>query len=231
LKQAVDLGYKVTEILEGHRFDSKYLFNEYIEEFYKLKSQVKGGERYVVKLLLNGLYGYFGRKSEGLFVDYTPLGGGASLEEGLTPTRELHSRVPLTDNYDLTILSGYKHTPANVAIAAAITAYSRILINQFKVDPNNVCFYSDTDSVFLQKPLDPKWIGPELGKFKDELNGEFITEAIFMKWKTYAYKTSDGKSKVVMAGIPRNTFTFDQFCDTFKTGQTYSYTKESLSLN
>jgi hypothetical protein len=46
-----------------------------------------------------------------------------------------------------------KSTLINVAIASAIASYSRIYINQFKSIPGNECYYSDTDSVVLAKPL------------------------------------------------------------------------------
>jgi hypothetical protein len=37
-------------------------FNEYVNHFYPLKKSAKGNERFIIKLLLNGLYGYFGSK-------------------------------------------------------------------------------------------------------------------------------------------------------------------------
>lgn len=90
---------------------------------------------------------------------------------------------------------------SNVAIAAAITSYTRIHMQKFKTNPKNPCFYSDTDSVFLQYPLSPEEIGLELGQMKDELNDKLILEAIFLNKKMYAYKT-ETHSKVVIAGIP-----------------------------
>jgi hypothetical protein len=40
----------------------------------------------------------------------------------------------------------------NYALAAAVTAYSRIIIDQFKRIPDNQCYYTDTFSVFLERP-------------------------------------------------------------------------------
>lgn len=62
----------------------------------------------------------------------------------------------------------------NVAIAAAITSYSRIHIMDFKL--NNDTIYSDTDSIILGNSINSFLIGPELGQMKDELNGEYMTE-------------------------------------------------------
>lgn len=51
----------------------------------------------------------------------------------------------------------------NVALSAAIAAYSRVEINKYKMLPNNPCFYSDTDSVVLQHPLPSNLIGSAIG--------------------------------------------------------------------
>jgi len=40
----------------------------------------------------------------------------------------------------------------------------------FKIDPNTL--YTDTDSSFTSKPIDPSLIGDQLGQMKDELNGK-----------------------------------------------------------
>ena len=47
---------------------------------------------------------------------------------------------------------------SSVGIAAAISAYARISINRFKNDKNNICIYSDTDSVVLQKNLEDRFV-------------------------------------------------------------------------
>ena len=53
------------------------------------------------------------------------------------------------------------HTEYNisVAIASAITAYSRIHMTQFKILSENKIYYSDTDSAVMEKPLDEFVIG------------------------------------------------------------------------
>ena len=38
------------------------IFENYVNDIYNLKVNSKGGEREIFKLLLNGLYGYIGRK-------------------------------------------------------------------------------------------------------------------------------------------------------------------------
>jgi hypothetical protein len=84
---------------------------------------------------------------------------------------------------------------SNLAIAATITSYSRILINPYKIDTNNPCFYSDTDSIFIQNPLKESLVGPGLGQFQDELKDDIIQTVVFIKPKTYGYLTKSGKTK------------------------------------
>jgi len=60
---------------------------------------------------------------------------------------------------------------SNVAIASAITAYARIRMMDFKTIPGVTVFYTDTDSVFMDKELPTEMVGDELGQMKDELNG------------------------------------------------------------
>ena len=54
-------GYKF-KVISGYLFDKKYIFNEYVDFLYNLKStSVKGTPDYVIsKLLMNSLYGKFG---------------------------------------------------------------------------------------------------------------------------------------------------------------------------
>ena len=54
-----------------------------------------------------------------------------------------------------------------------------------KTNPENPCFYSDTDLVFTQYPLPSNLVRTKLGQFKDELKGDYITKVIFLKNKFY----------------------------------------------
>lgn len=53
--------------------------------------------------------------------------------------------------------------------------------------------------------------GPEIGMFKDELNGKLIKEALFLGIKQYGYTINDNgvvKNYSVFAGVPRNSIPF-----------------------
>jgi len=71
----------------------------------------------------------------------------------------------------------------NVAIASAVTSYARIHMLQFKNNPNFDIYYSDTDSIIVNKQLK---IGNDLGELKDELKGGIIIEGYFFAGKKYA---------------------------------------------
>ena len=61
VKNAMKFGYKF-KVISGYLFDKKYIFNEYVDSLYNLKStSVKGTPYYVIsKLLMNSLYCKFG---------------------------------------------------------------------------------------------------------------------------------------------------------------------------
>nr|YP_203315.1 orf146 [Zancudomyces culisetae]AAW49482.1 orf146 [Zancudomyces culisetae] len=91
---------------------------------------------------------------------------------------------------------------SNVAIAA----YARIEIYKYKTINNNTCFYSDTDSVVLQKPLSDKLIGKEIGKMKLEYE---IKRAIFISPKTYILQLYNGNYVSKIKGYSNN-LTFEE---------------------
>jgi len=214
LRYAKSVGYKL-KIHLGYLFSMTNLFSTYVNHFYTLKSQVTGGERFIIKQLLNGLYGYFGRQPYNLLTSIVTESEILELlsKHPVTSTTQLTPELYLilfkpqldTSNYRI---SNTRPVNTNVAIASAITSNSRIFINPFKTDPSNPCIYSDTDSVFLQHPLEPKYIGKELGQFKDELNGDIICEALFLRPKTYGFITKTGIQKVVAAGFDNKELNF-----------------------
>jgi hypothetical protein len=53
-------GYKI-KLLNGYEFEKVYYFNEYIQDFFNQKKVSLGAERFIAKMHLNQLYGYFGR--------------------------------------------------------------------------------------------------------------------------------------------------------------------------
>lgn len=96
---------------------------------------------------------------------------------------------------------------SNVAIASAITAYARITMMEFKMIPGIEIYYTDTDSIFVNKELPTQLVGKELGQMKDELDGGLIKEAYFFGIKKYAY-IYNNEIKTTFSGIPKNSLTW-----------------------
>ena len=110
---------------------------------------------------------------------------------------------------------------SNVALAAAVTAYSRIHMLPFKM--NRDVLYTDTDSIFTSKKLDINLIGKDLGLMKDELNGIIIKKAYFLGIKQYGYYYLNNNNNIVeksvFAGVPRDTLTFNEVKFIFEGGK------------
>ena len=51
-----------------------------------------------------------------------------------------------------------KYIKINIAIAAAVTANARIYMSQYKNNPDFNLYYSDTDSLLIDKPLSPELV-------------------------------------------------------------------------
>ena len=66
VKEAIKLGYKLLKVHTARRYSGNYIFESYVNEMYNLKASSTGPERWIAKLLLNSLYGIFGRKQETL---------------------------------------------------------------------------------------------------------------------------------------------------------------------
>lgn len=77
------------------------------------------------------------------------------------------------------------YSNVNVAISAAVNAYARIYMGEIKLDlisKGYTLYYTDTDSLVIDKPLDSSLVGTELGKFKLEY---LIDTAYFISSKLY----------------------------------------------
>jgi hypothetical protein len=200
LKDVVKHGYKI-KMLCGYEFSKETIFNDYVEHFYNIKKlSIKDSpERFVAKMQLNQLYGYFGRSMELILTRNTNKAG---LKE-LLATRVIRSIIELPKNIFVVLMSAnlnYKsvkqigikldldnsftsekrNVKSNVAISAAVTAYARIVMNKYKTIPGYNVYYTDTDSIFLDEPLPETLIGNELGQMKDELDGNTILKAYFL---------------------------------------------------
>jgi len=95
-----------------------------------------------------------------------------------------------------------------VHIAAAISSYARILINDYKNIPGNPCIMSDTDSAVLPKPLPGHLVGNGLGQMK--LVSE-IKEGIFIKKKLYYLKDHNDLEVIKSSGVSSSRLSYNKF--------------------
>jgi hypothetical protein len=102
----------------------------------------------------------------------------------------------------------------SVAISAAVTAYARIFMAQTQLDilkKGNNIFYTDTDSIVTDKPLNPELVDPKiLGKFKLEYNG-LLKEGYFLANKFYCLVDNQNKLIKKTKGIDSDTITLEDY--------------------
>ena len=96
----------------------------------------------------------------------------------------------------------------DIGIASAITAYSRIVMSRYKNNFNLTgnLYYTDTDSIFIDKELDLSLVNSDIGKFKLE---NVYSEICFLSPKVYGGITIDGNEIVKVKGF-KNKLPFIQ---------------------
>jgi hypothetical protein len=208
MDNAVKLGYKF------ENDQRRNIFKEFVNTLYNLRLQYPKTDplNYIAKLLLNSVYGRFGikdsfaiitifdnkelyqkfeEKYSSDIIDITELG-----DKILVKHRSVKSDVnTLLDNASET------HN-TNIAIASAITAYARIHMSQFKNNPKFNLFYSDTDSIYIDRPLSEDFVSNLiLGKMKLE---NICKEAIFISPKVYFLINNENKTIYKVKGLSHN---------------------------
>jgi DNA polymerase elongation subunit (family B) len=186
-------GYKF-KFYRGYQFEKKLIFKEFVDNLYEIKcnSEKDSPDYIIAKLLLNSLYGRFGMSP------YKDKHVIISSKEGEKYYKKytVTNVIPLLNNKEIISYNeddyedkediDYKERiNISVSIASAVTAYGRIHMSFYKMmceELNITMFYSDTDSLYLDKELDTKFIGKELGKLKLE---HIFKKAIFLSAKLY----------------------------------------------
>lgn len=174
--------------------------------------------RNIAKLLMNSMYGRFGMHTEAI---QSAIINPRQLNK-YSLTFKILSQIDfgkfLLIHYSLKAPDQLGESPnyrlirefrsgipsrTNVAIASAVTAYSRMIINGHKLTAlrNNLnIYYSDTDSLVVDGKLPDHLLdNAELGKLKLE---HHIREGIFPMPKVYYLETTDGKIITKAKGFP-----------------------------
>lgn len=172
---AMKAGYKF-KIKKGFLFQKKIIFKDYVEFLYEMKkNSSKDSPDYVIsKLLMNSLYGRFGMSP---YLESHAIVSISEFDELVSS-----SKIDIKDSLNIgdgnLLISFFEdkieeellgfNKNINVAIAAAVTAEARIYMSKFKSLKDYKIFYSDTDSIDLNKPLPEELVGKNLGQMKLE---------------------------------------------------------------
>jgi hypothetical protein len=90
----------------------------------------------------------------------------------------------------------------NIAIASFVTAYARIHMTQFKNNKDFKLFYTDTDSIIIDKPLSNSFVNSKiLGKLKLEY---ICKRGIFLAPKLYCLLTNNNELITKTRGLSHN---------------------------
>lgn len=179
LRKALKLGYKIQckeQIIYRETFNP---FSEFVDNFYELRNKFKNDNNafeFIVKILMNSLYGKFGMKlvekykiiDKKELTDYDTMkkliGNSAFTEKG--DKIIIREQKAFNGIYSFPILASY------------VTSYSRLIMYDYLIDDKVV--YTDTDSIMTESELTNT--GNELGQMKIE--GKY-PYAIFVKPKFY----------------------------------------------
>nr|UZS77781.1 hypothetical protein [Lentinula edodes]UZS77831.1 hypothetical protein [Lentinula edodes]UZS77881.1 hypothetical protein [Lentinula edodes]UZS77931.1 hypothetical protein [Lentinula edodes]UZS77981.1 hypothetical protein [Lentinula edodes] len=146
----IKYGYKIN-LIRGYEFSKINLFKDYVKEIFKLKRDAKTpAQKLIAKMHLNQLYGYFGRKQElietkNIYNVDLPKFISIRIIKSIIEINKDISTVLLTKNINHNMLSELNScleinlkkveslVKSNVAIAAAVTAYSIIHMIKYKL--------------------------------------------------------------------------------------------------
>lgn len=192
--KAKELKYEI-EILRGYIFNKGYIYKEYVNYFYEMKVNSERNSPYfiIAKLLLNSLYGRLGMnpvkekhviiknsESFNIFNNYN-----VTNVVNLNYNKELISYLDFKEDLE------EKDIILNISVptAAAVTAFARLYMYKFKNLKDTNIYYTDTDSLDINRKLDDSLVGSEIGKLKLEY---ISNKAIFLAPKVYYCVTNIG---------------------------------------
>jgi hypothetical protein len=127
-----------------------------------------------------------------------------------------------SNNEPIQLFQKVRGIPSAIQIAATISAYSKMSINNFKNIPNNECIYSDTDSVVLQNILNDKYIGKDIGQMKLEHK---IIKGIFPRKKLYAIINQNDNLIIKASGADSSKLTYNDILELSKGQDIITYRK------
>ncbi len=207
VKSWVKYGYSITIISVYEYSKGVNIFDSYINKFYGMKSDTAlKDKRFINKLMLNGLYGYLGRKYKNVESKVMKNTDIDFNNNNILTVKDLDDNYSIVEQLPI----GKENMPLlNTSIAAAIASYGRIHMHKFLTLSDNPVIYSDTDSVVLKKPL-TEGVSENIGDLKLEYT---IKKGYFLKPKVYGFITDKGEEIIKTAGYAKDLITFKDIED------------------
>lgn len=181
MRNAKKYGYSF-EVIRGYKFKKGFIFKDYVDSLYNLRKTFDKSHpmNLVAKLLLNSLYGKFGASFYNDTMSILDISSDPLIREAIKKIEKIGDSVKgahVIENKSLILLldSSLQYldekrenelptSNTNVGIASAITSMGRVYMSFFKNNPLWRLFYSDTDSIIIDRMLPEKFIGKELGQ-------------------------------------------------------------------
>ena len=105
------------------------------------------------------------------------------------------------------MLSNETYSNISIGIAAAITTYSRIHMTQFKNNKDYNLYYTDTESIYIDRPLPKNYIGKDLEQMKFHfIEGTFLAPKVY---RGLSLENGDIKSITKVKGFKDKLDYFD----------------------
>jgi DNA polymerase elongation subunit (family B) len=176
----------------------------------------------IAKLLGNSFYGRFGMHplfnptkvlNKSNFYKLIHSGDISLLKDFISLNDEFFITTNSANEDKVILGDSIIKTDVSIGIAAAVTAYSRIIMAQFKnlaAESGVNLYYSDTDSVVTN--LGPEAmaeafgvvIGDKIGQLKLECT---IEKAVFLAPKAYYLELDNGEKVIKIKGLNQNNLT------------------------
>ena len=163
MDNAIKYGYNF-EILRGYTYESEYIFDDYVSTLHNLRNQYPKSDprNFIAKILLNSLYGRFGMDDNFANINVIHKDYFADFEnkylDNILRRKELGDYILVIYKNTIDLEDDNKSHNVSISIAAAITAYARIHMSQFKNNPKINLYYTDTDSIYTDSNLDENLI-------------------------------------------------------------------------
>jgi hypothetical protein len=200
--------YEIVEVYRGVYFEKSYrLYSDLVNSLYeKRKEYKKKGDyiEYMLKIILNNLYGYHLEKhNEMTFYNEIKHSLLTQIKKNDLPNGQT----------EYVYSSMYNYVDKPIHIGGYVLSYARKIMNEYirLIGPENI-WYGDTDSLFVLKSV----IKNKNIKIDNELCGvkndygenTYITKAIFLDRKKYILKIENEKTKEFLGKIKYSGINF-----------------------